>query len=156
MQPRVAIAVTAVLLLAPSDAAGGVTTTPKVTWAGAATAACQSMWDRMKSFPPNHWQPLSEDRPLSRIALLRREWLVIHRDGLREIGARAAAKTPQARRAVGDYVRMLDTIRRVAQAAKTGDRRAYNVANIRMVLAIVKTRKVFARAGAGRVCNFGI
>ncbi len=156
MQPRLAIAVTAVLLLAPSDAAGRVTTTPKVTWAGAATAACQSMWERMKSYPPNYWQPLNEDRPLSRIAVLRREWLVIHQDGLTTIRARAPAKTPRAIRAVGDYVRMLDTIRRVAQVAKTGDRRAYNVANIHMVLAIVETRKAFARAGAGRVCDFGI
>jgi hypothetical protein len=156
MRSRVAIAVTAVLLLAPSDAARGVTTTPKVTWANAATAACQSMWERMKSYPAHYWQPLNEDRPLSRIAVLRREWLIIHQDGLTTIRARAPAKTPRAIRAVGDYVRMLDTIRRVVQAAKTGDRRAYNVANIHMVLAIVETRKAFARAGAGRVCNFGI
>ena len=51
---------------------------------------------------------------------------------------------------------MLDTIRRVVQAAKTGDRRAYNTANIHMILAIVETRKAFKRAGAGRVCGFGI
>jgi hypothetical protein len=158
MQPRVAIVVTAVLLLllAPSAAASDVTTTPKVTWANAATAACQSMWERMKSYPAHYWQPLNEDRPLSRIAVLRREWLVIHQDGLTTIRAGARAMTPRARRAVGDYVRMLDTIRRVVQAAKTGDRRAYNVANIHMVLAIVETRKAFARAGAGRVCDFGI
>ena len=47
-------------------------------------------------------------------------------------------------------------IRRVVQAAKTGDRRAYDVANIHMVLAILETPKAFARAGAGRVCDFGI
>jgi hypothetical protein len=110
----------------------------------------------MKSYPAHYWQPLNEDRPLSRIAVLRREWLIIHQDGLTTIRARAPAKTPRAIRAVGDYVRMLDTIRRVVQAAKTGDRRAYNVANIHMVLAIIETRKAFARAGAGRVCNFGI
>lgn len=48
-------------------------------------------------------------------------------------------------------------IRRVVQAAKTGDRRAYDVANIHMVLAILETRKRSrGRAGAGRVCDFGI
>jgi hypothetical protein len=156
MQPRVAIAFTAVLLLAPSSPAGGVTRTPKVTWANAATAACQSMWERMKSYPANYWQPLNADRPLSRVAVLRREWLIIHQDALTTIRARAPAETPGAIRAVGDYVRMLDTIRRVVQVAKTGDRRAYNVANIRMVVAIVETRKAFGRAGAGRACDFGI
>ena len=156
MRARVAISVTAVLLMVPSNAAGRETTAPRVTWASAATAACQSMWERMESYPPNYWRPLNEDRPLSRIAVLRREWLVIHQDGLRAIRARAPAKTPRTRRAVGDYARMLDTIRRVVQAAKTGDRRAYNVANIHMILAIVETRKAFKRAGAGRVCGFGI
>src|SRR2546429_9495699 len=118
MGARVAISVTAVLLMVPSNAAGRETTPPRVTWASAATAACQSMWERMESSPRNYWRPVEKDRPLSRIAVLRREWLVIHQDGLRAIRGRATAKTPRARRAVGDYVHMLDTIRRVVQAAK--------------------------------------
>jgi len=97
-----------------------------------------------------------EDRSLSRVAVLRREWLIIHQDGLRAIRAEAPAKTHMQLDAVADYVHMLNTIRRVARVGEMGDRRAYNTANVHMVLAIVKTRKAFARAGAGRICNFGI
>jgi len=60
------------------------------------------------------------------------------------------------RRPIWGVERGVIAIRRVVQAAKTGDRRAYDVANIHMVLAILETRKAFARAGGGRVCDFGI
>src|SRR2546423_5570217 len=115
MRARVAISVTAVLLMVPSNAAGRETTAPRVTWASAATAACQSMWERMESYPRNYWRPLEKDRPLSRIAVLRREWLVIHQDRLRAIRPRATAKPPPARRAVRHYGHIPDTIRRHPQ-----------------------------------------
>jgi hypothetical protein len=158
MQPRVAVAgvIVAVLLVTASDAAGRTKTAQQNTWSRTATSVCRSMWERMKSHRAGYWRPLIENRPLSRIAVLRDEWLVNHQDGLRAIRARAPAKTRLQLSAVGDYVHMLDTIRRVARAARTGDRRAYDVANIHMVLAIEETRRAFAHAGAGRICNFGI
>jgi hypothetical protein len=158
MQLRVTLvaAAAASLVIAPSAAANRSDTTQEIRWARAATSSCRSMWERMKNYPSGYWRPLYEDRSLSRVAVLRREWLIIHQDGLRAIRAEAPAKTRMQLDAVADYVHMLNTIRRVARVAEMGDRRAYNTANVHMVLAIVKTRKAFARGGAGRICNFGI
>jgi hypothetical protein len=79
----------------------------------------------MKNYRDGYWRPLYEGRSLARVAVLRREWLIIHQDGLRAIRAEAPAKTRLQVDAVGDYIHMLNTIRRVARAAQSGDRRPY-------------------------------
>ncbi|MFL5968183.1 MAG: hypothetical protein ACJ74L_01185 [Gaiellaceae bacterium] len=156
MQLLGTVAATAGLVIAPSAVANRMDTADAIPWPRAATSSCRSMFERMKNYPNGYWQPLVENRPLSRVAVLRREWLIIHQDGLRAIRAQAPARTRLQVNAVGEYVHMLDTIRRVARTAETGDRRAYNVANVQMALAILKTRRAFAHAGAGHICDFGI
>jgi hypothetical protein len=51
---------------------------------------------------------------------------------------------------------MLATIRDVIRTAERRDTAAFQEANVRMVLAIQATRTAFARAGAGRICDFAI
>lgn len=114
------------------------------------------MWHRMTNHEFGHWRAIDEDGPLSRVAVLRREWLGIHRDGLRTLRAEAPATTRAQVRAIRQYFRMLDTIRGVIRAAESDDRRAYDSANVRMVLSIQDTRAAFKRAGAGRICDFAI
>jgi hypothetical protein len=125
-------------------------------WGQLATGVCQAMQDRISYSGYQHWKPLADNRPLSRVAVLRRELLELHEDGLRQIRAHGPPTAGAPARAVVLYEGMLAAIRNVIGAAERGDAAAYDEANFRMMLAIQATRTAFDRAGAGRICSFAI
>jgi hypothetical protein len=114
------------------------------------------MQDRIGSYGYEHWQPLVDNQPLARVAVLRGELLEVHEEGLRQLRAHGPRTTGAPARAVLLYERMLAAIRNVIGAADRGDAAAYGEGNVRMVLAIQATRTAFERAGAGRICSFAI
>lgn len=114
------------------------------------------MQNRMTRQGPRVWRPINFNGPLPNVAAARRTWLEIHADGLRQLRNAAPAQTKTQRQALVVYEKMLAAIRAVIPPAARNDREAYNRANIRMVLSILSTRKVFERLGAGHICDFAI
>lgn len=132
--------------------------TQHARWSDVANRACQRMQDRYSALGRHHWKPLYvyPPRQLARIARLRREFLEIHIEALREIETQAPARTRVQTRAIALYRRMLMTIPPVIAAAERHNLRVYDKANVRMVRAIQATRDAFARGGTSNICNWGI
>jgi hypothetical protein len=152
----VAAAMLGILLLA-SSRASGAEAARRSGWAQAATFSCRHMQARMDHHRGNYWQPLADPmHDLARVAYLRRVLLKIHRDGLAEIESKATASRPIELRAVATYRQMLRTIAAVANAADSGDRKAFSAADVRMDLSILRTRQAFQRAGAAHICRIAI
>jgi hypothetical protein len=118
----------------------------------AATRACEDMQAQISAFGWAHWRPLTTNRPLAKVASLRRELLAIHVVGIRGLRAHTYAEA----RALHLYRNMLVDIRAVIRAAARGNVAAYTAANLRLVLSISGTRSAFERAGADRICDFAI
>jgi hypothetical protein len=145
------------LLLLVGSGASGAEAARRSGWAQAATNSCQHMQARMDHHRGNYWQPLADPlHNLARVAYLRRVLLKIHRDGLAEIESKATASRPIELRAVATYRQMLRTIAAVANAADSGDRKAFSAADVRMDLSILRTRAAFQRAGAAHICRIAI
>ncbi len=127
-------------------------------WALAANRSCRQMENRMENHPAWYWNELAvyPPRNFPRVAYLRRVWWKVHRDGLAEISAHAAASRATELRAEATYRYMLRTILAVAKAADSAKLAAYNDADVRMRRAILATRAAFRRAGAARICTVAI
>lgn len=127
---------------------------PPAAWAEAATQTCRTIQSRISAFGHDHWRPLTENRPLARVAILRRQLLDVQEGSARGLRARGAAPPGAATHALALHAYMLDTIRDVIRAAERGDADAYAAANLRMAYAIETTRGAWKRAGADRSCDF--
>jgi hypothetical protein len=104
----------------------------------------------------DYWRPLTINRPLTRVALLEREWLAIKEEGLREIRALVPAPRSGQAQALALYEEMLARMRDAVRTADRGNAQAYANAEVRTALAIEATRAAFAREGAPNICNFAI
>jgi hypothetical protein len=125
-------------------------------WAHAATRSCERMQWRISVHGWDYWKPLNVNQPGRRTALLRREELVIHEDGLREIRSQVRSPNHGQAHALALYVQMLTAIRAVIRTATRGAAQDYYEADVRMRRLIQLTRAAFTREGAGRICDFAI
>jgi hypothetical protein len=141
------------------DGAQGPTTDEahaRELWAQAATRSCERMQWRIGLHGWDYWKPLNVNRPGRGTGLLRREELVIHEDGLREIRSQVRSPNRGQAHALALYARMLTAIRAVIRTAVRGEAQDYYEADVRMRRLIQLTRAAFAREGAGRICDFAI